>query len=36
MKSIITNEVKQFIIVKVDAQGEPEGVLTRRTSNYFK
>ena len=34
MKNIITNEVKQFIIVKVDAQGEPEGVLTRRTSKY--
>lgn len=34
MKSIITNEVKQFIVVKVDANGEPEGVLTRRTSRY--
>lgn len=34
MKNIITNEAKQFIIVKVDANGEPEGVLTRRTSRY--
>jgi len=34
MKNIITNEAKQFIIVKVDAKGEPEGVLTRRTSRY--
>ena len=34
MKSITTNEAKQFIIVKVDANGEPEGVLTRRASTY--
>lgn len=34
MKNIITNEEKQFIVVKVDANGEPEGVLTRRTSRY--
>ena len=34
MKNIITNEEKQFIIVKVDANGEAEGVLTRRTSTY--
>lgn len=34
MKNIITNEAKQFIVVKVDAKGEPEGVLTRRTSTY--
>lgn len=34
MKNIITNEEKQFIVVKVDASGEPEGVLTRRTSRY--
>lgn len=34
MKDILTNEAKQFIIVKVDANGEPEGVLTRRTSTY--
>ena len=34
MKNIITNEEKQFIVVKVDTNGEPEGVLTRRTSRY--
>ena len=34
MKNIITNEAKQFILVKVDANGEPEGVLTRRASRY--
>lgn len=34
MKDILTTEAKQFIVVKVDAKGEPEGVLTRRTSRY--
>lgn len=34
MKNIITNEAKQFILVKVDANGEPEGLLTRRSSRY--
>lgn len=34
MKDILTNEAKQFIIVKINSKGEPEGVLTRRTSTY--
>ena len=34
MKDILTNETKQFIIVKLNSKGEPEGVLTRRTTKY--
>lgn len=34
MKDILTQEAKQFIVVKVNAKGEPEGVLTRRTTRY--
>lgn len=34
MKDILTNEVKRFVVVKVNSKGEYVGVLTRRTTKY--
>ena len=34
MKNILTDESKEYVVVKINAQGEPEGILTHKVSRY--